>query len=373
MNWNNRHIGSGSWPVLLVVLCSFFTAGFVPGATPARATEIAVHETNFPGLPRYKQTQTADALVQAGVQSMRLFMFWNTIEPNPGAFNWSRWDQTLALLEGRGITPLVCVYTAPAWAKPAGSAINALPDPQAFRAFFTAAVSRYAGRVPTWEVWNEPDLNSYARDLKYVDLLGVAREVVDEYDPAAQLMLGSLCGDPVLGLDIGYTLAHYYQLGAGPLMDIVSFQFYPATFDAAGADAFHQRIEIVRQVMAAANDGAKPLIVGEAGLHLIPTPEEEAAGQAKAEYLHATYPGMSLNTLKYAYWGEIWGGREAQIVAYMDYFFPLVAAEGVPVCHWAQGTWLLLDWSWLMFTKPNGQLYLASSYWAVARANGAAP
>jgi hypothetical protein len=112
--------------------------------------------------------------VSAGAGAIKIPLFWNEIAPakkprrfspaNPAdpAYNWASLDTQLRLVHAHGLTPIVYIAGAPAWAfaKVDGAS---RADPAQYRAFALAAVRRYSGHTPGmprvryWQAWNEPN------------------------------------------------------------------------------------------------------------------------------------------------------------------------------------------------------------------------
>jgi hypothetical protein len=94
----------------------------------------------------------ASEMSSLGVNWEREDLSWETIEPQRGVFDWSRWDQTVAAAKANGITILPIVGYAPSWSSPT--------DAAGYAEFVKAAVARYgpgtSANLQWWELWNEP-------------------------------------------------------------------------------------------------------------------------------------------------------------------------------------------------------------------------
>ncbi|MFN8122256.1 MAG: cellulase family glycosylhydrolase [Thermoleophilia bacterium] len=126
-------------------------------------------------------------VAETGAKVTRVDLFWKDVaptrpadpaDPADPAYDWSRMDAILGGFAAKGITPIVDVFNAPAWATGGTTTVGALtpynsipPDPQAFADFMRAASTRYSGtysaggatlpRVVHWELWNEPNLKLF--------------------------------------------------------------------------------------------------------------------------------------------------------------------------------------------------------------------
>lgn len=129
-----------------------------------------------------------DLLETTGVTTTRVDLFWNAIagptrpaaptDPNDPSYDFARADVIIQGLAERGITPIVSVYSTPAWSS--GGAVDAIgppinrlaPDPKDYGDFMGAVAARYSGgfagpggqalpEVRFYEVWNEPNLDGF--------------------------------------------------------------------------------------------------------------------------------------------------------------------------------------------------------------------
>jgi hypothetical protein len=112
-------------------------------------------------------------MTSLGVNWAREDLSWSDVEPQPGVFDWSSFDRTVADARASGITILPIVGYAPAWTSPT--------DATAYAAFVKAAVERYGpstkANLRWWELWNEPYF-SYAWAQKTSEPEAYARDVV---------------------------------------------------------------------------------------------------------------------------------------------------------------------------------------------------
>jgi len=181
---------------------------------------------------RYQQA------LSAGARWTRWPFYWYTIERQPGVFDYSAVDQVVNADLGRGLRINAILMGTPTWAATATAAIQQAPggrygvfalggaettppknlslpvfadgtdipgpgkaiNPENYWARFVYnTVKRYAPRIQTWEVWNEPDLGppsmfrfwSGSR-ADYVRLLKVAYLAAKAADPDARVLFGAL-------------------------------------------------------------------------------------------------------------------------------------------------------------------------------------
>ncbi|HET6379239.1 MAG TPA: glycosyl hydrolase [Methylocella sp.] len=148
-------------------------------------------------------------LAQAGVKWLRGFYEWQTIEPKEGEWRWGLPDALAADAKANDLQLLgVLAYLAP-WAS-SGGGTRAFPlkNPQYWRDYVTAAVSRYSGTINDWEVWNEFN-GSFAVNgtpAVYANLVRDAYDAAKKIDPEVRI------GISAANFDIGFLNA---AIGAG--------------------------------------------------------------------------------------------------------------------------------------------------------------
>src|SRR5262249_50200524 len=140
-----------------------------------------------------------DMVTALGLRLIRTDIFWHEVEVEPGRYNWGRYDELVAKLRARGITPLlILAYSNPLYAR---SLTGNLDRPEtayeapveqtarsAFVAFAQAAAARY--RDVIWEIWNEPN-HFFGRPVqiqRYVQLAMDSCEAIRSVDPNAPVI-----------------------------------------------------------------------------------------------------------------------------------------------------------------------------------------
>jgi O-antigen ligase len=219
-------------------------------------------------------TVLADTEAQ-GIRWVRFTLPWDAIEPVRGQFDWAAPDAVFAeLAKHPGLSPLVVLNRAPAWARDAGDAGNPLAPPHErsdFGAFAAAVARRYGDRLRYYQVWHEPNIAPHwgAREADPAGYLGLLREAAVQIraaDADAQIVLAALAPTTEAGganlSDITF-LEALYGLGARDWFDIAAAQPYgfSAPPDAA-ADAGQlnfARAGLLRAVMERHDDGRTPL------------------------------------------------------------------------------------------------------------------
>src|SRR5689334_5357110 len=131
-----------------------------------------------------------------GAKWDRFPLYWNEIQPSPnGPLDFSKVDPIVAADVARGIKVQGILLGAPTWATTDGK-LNL----DAWSRFVREAVTRYRGRVASWEMWNEPDMLdgdgkgrywSWGVD-GYADLLKSGYRAAKAADPSATVLMAGL-------------------------------------------------------------------------------------------------------------------------------------------------------------------------------------
>jgi hypothetical protein len=119
------------------------------------------------------------AIADTGAQFVHIDVDWNQIapttepeewqptEPSDPHYNWSSLDPLVTEAVQAGLTPVLMVDSAPAWAQRTCNSQLCSPIPAKLAAFTTAAARRYSGEfdglplVRYWQGWNEPNLSLF--------------------------------------------------------------------------------------------------------------------------------------------------------------------------------------------------------------------
>jgi polysaccharide biosynthesis protein PslG len=213
-----------------------------------------------------------DKLAAAGVRWVRIDVAWDGIEDSiKGARNpWyiGMVDFCVNQARARGLSVLVTLWLTPGWAN--GGQSNKVPPtrPQDYADFAQWAASYWRGRVAAWEVWNEPDPSQsfwQGTVQQYVSLLQAAYPGFKAGDPAAKVVLGAPASN-----DDGW-IGQIYARGARDSFDVLATHPYQGLADAPpehpddGHRWWFTHLPVVRNLMTAYGDGAKPVWFTEFG------------------------------------------------------------------------------------------------------------
>ena len=170
-----------------------------------------------------------DRMATSGVESVRIAVRWNELQPYPSAAavppaeavrfrdaggvptDFAATDALVAAAAQRGLAILPVLQATAGWAaRRTGDATSPPRDPATFRRFLAALVERYGPRgslwverpelprvpIRDWQVWNEPNIIRYWSEQpfarSYVRLLRAAHAALHTADPGVTVVLAGL-------------------------------------------------------------------------------------------------------------------------------------------------------------------------------------
>jgi len=158
-----------------IVLLSTLAALALSAAAPASAatSQVTFFEAPTALQDASSRDSTLDEIKALGSDGIRVLVSWNRVAPDPtvkskptfdaadpAAYGerWAPYDAIVDAARARGLQVLFTVTGgAPYWATASGRDAITKPDADEFQAFTTALGRRYADRVDTWSIWNEPN------------------------------------------------------------------------------------------------------------------------------------------------------------------------------------------------------------------------
>ena len=185
-----------------------------------------------------------------GVKAIRLWdshgSLWRNVQPSYNSWDFRYIDKYVRIAQGYGSDIVLTLGFPPSWAssRPNEDSIHglgaaAMPTSlDEWNAYVRKVVTRYKGKIQFYEIWNEPafsDIESTVDDsgkagffsgssAEMVKLASQAKQIIDEIDPAAQVLSPPMTGH-YQGLK---RLDAYLKSGGASSFDILSFHFYLA-------------------------------------------------------------------------------------------------------------------------------------------------
>jgi len=247
-----------------------------------------------------KRERQVQLIAEAGFHWIRQEFQWEDIEVHgkgdyvdrrndpAGVDAWAKYDHIVDLAERYGLEIIARLSNPPAWSRALGDAGGSLAPPDDindYGDFVAAVVSRYAGRVRFYQMWNEPNIypewgEAPVDPEAYTELLCHAYGRAKEADPEAVVLSGALA--PTLALDERnfndlVFLQRMYDAGAGDCFDILSMQGYglwsgPTDHRQRPTMINYARNVLVRDMMVQNGDENKAIWISE--MNWNPVPDE---------------------------------------------------------------------------------------------------
>ena len=253
---------------------------------------VGVHTRLTDEVEAWKIQRTLRMVREMGAPWIVEYFPWPYIEPREGDFNWRHADIVINHAENQGLTVIARLGWVPRWARPEGQSGENQAEEQettltyldaeqydAFAEFVAEFVARYRGRVNHIIIWNEPNL-SFEWGYRAVDPEGYVQLLREVYvrahaaNPDVVVMAGALAPtleseDSAAGMNDLIYLERMYEAGASSHFDALAAHAYghtaPPDAPPAPDEINFRRVELLREVMVAYGDAAKPIYVTEAG------------------------------------------------------------------------------------------------------------
>jgi hypothetical protein len=274
----------------------------------------------------WKREETVRMAREAGIGWAKQQFIWAEIEPQPGRFEWQKYDAIVNLCASYGLQIVARLDGAPNWSRQDDTMPGRPPDDFAdYGEFVYRFVEHYQGRVRYIQIWNEPNLyiewgNRPVDPAGYVELLRIAYQRAKDADPNVYVLSAPLAitlGEPHpepgkwrAMNDLQY-LEEMYQAGAAPYFDILSANAFgmdlPPEDPPSAAKLNFSRVYLQRKIMEKYGDEGKPVWFNEYGWNAAPEsfPPEALTWKRVSEEEQARY---TLRGIEYARENWPWAG-----------------------------------------------------------------
>ncbi len=258
----------------------------------------------------HKREEAIRLIAEAGIQWIRQEFAWEDIEIHgKGDFEdrrhephkpaWEKYDHIVDLAEKYDLKIMARLSNPPAWTRALTDTVGAFAPPDDltdYGDFVQTVVSRYRGRIPAYQIWNEPNIypewGEYPISAEeYTALLKEGYSRVKAADPEAIVVMGALAATIELdrvrrydangglispgGLSDVLFLQQMYRAGAAPYFDVLAMQGYglwsgPTDRRMQPRVLNFSRPLYIRDVMVRNGDAHKPIWLSELGWNVVP-------------------------------------------------------------------------------------------------------
>ncbi|GAA1462083.1 cellulase family glycosylhydrolase [Williamsia maris] len=211
-----------------------------------------------------------------GIDLLRLDLAWPILEPAPGLWNWAPVDRVVDAAKSYGIEVLGILDYTPGWASDDPTSISQRPSSAATYGDFAGRVAEhYAGRIGTYEIWNEPNGGFFFRPgpdpAFYTAMLASAYRAIKAADPDTTVLGGAVATavDSDTTMNGRKFVSAMYAAGAGRYLDALSVHpySYPGSYsaDPTNAESAMRMVADMYSIMRRHGDGAKKIWATELG------------------------------------------------------------------------------------------------------------
>ncbi|MHB8894252.1 MAG: beta-galactosidase [Candidatus Geothermincolia bacterium] len=324
----NKRLASVVIAVAATALIACSCASKNPGTGKLPSAEIC--GMHLQPKPAEQYEQVFAQMQDLGVRWVRWSTHWATIEPNPGAYDWSGLDAIVAGAAKHNMKLLVTLRAISLWGSvrvpvnTGRSGYHAASPPKdmgRYSAWVTAVTARYAGKVGAWQIENEPNAKAFwdGTTDEYVSLLTSGYAAAHRGDPnAVVLAAGLACGfSSMAPADVKReSLGEWFNA----ILDSKSYDaldlhdYYPPSAGNQWGLTFGQYIGWAREWMKA-KGVTSPLWMSEAGIssEAVRTPTitvgftpAQQAADLKLVYSQAAVQGIS-----HVFWIKLLDSPEA--------------------------------------------------------------
>jgi hypothetical protein len=221
--------------------------------------------------------RTMAAIAATGARVLRQSFYWSVIEPEPGRYDFSLYDDYVAAAARANLSVLPILYDPPAFrsARPTTGARRGTYPPANYSdfAYFAARLVRRYGPVGefwqrhpelpqlpirSWQVWNEPNIPanwpSGPNPAEYAAMLRTVGDGIKAVDSGARVITAGL-NESELGIKLVPFLREMYRAGAKGSFDALALHPY-----APGSDLVMAQIDRAVREMQRNRDTARTLV-----------------------------------------------------------------------------------------------------------------
>jgi hypothetical protein len=274
--------------IILIFLLSQLTAPRLrvmlenpPKTMQSAQPKVCVHTDLIHEPPESSIQMSLQLIREMGAPTIVEFFPWAYIERSPDVYDWNQPDLIMKHAQNQGIKIIARMGFVPEWARPKDTTFNTIDEDGLahFAEFVADFATRYAGRIDHIIIWNEPNLAfewgfESTDPARYIEMLKAVYAPLHQANPNITVLAGALAptlepeGSPH-GLDDLLYLQGMYDNGAKDYFDALAIHTYGFTTPPDAPPDPRQlnfrRAELLRDIMVANGDGAKPAYITESG------------------------------------------------------------------------------------------------------------
>jgi len=200
------------------------------------------------------RVRTFASLAKSGVRYLRTDFDWSSLEIQRGVWKFDVMDRVVADAEKAGIQLLPLLGYGTGFANPAHEHLTEWTN------YVQTVLTRYRGKFPVVEVWNEPNLGGFwmkPSPENYAKLLKATYDAVKAVSPQTRVAISGFSQVP---LDF---IEKIYKAVGKDCFDIMNV--HPYSWPIPPEGSLDVNIDQLRKLMAKYGDGDKPIWITEIG------------------------------------------------------------------------------------------------------------
>jgi hypothetical protein len=202
----------------------------VTASLPASARDVRIRQALFGMHDNTDGLASLETLHEGWVRFWDSSVRWDQIETSPGTYQWAHLDALVDQAQSHHAQMTIVVAMTPRFysSQPTNVPVSRIDR---YRAFVRRLMTRYRGRVGSYQVWNEPNISTYwtGTPHRMARLTKVMHDVRDAVDPKARVIAPSMVTR--LPFELTGMSAYLNQRVGGRAVwryvDAVAFSLYP--------------------------------------------------------------------------------------------------------------------------------------------------
>lgn len=289
------------------------------GSTIGRMLGVSTHMKQSAGQDARRDFEF-DAYQALGGIRIREDYHWHKLEPADDEWHFEAVSEQVTMARERGVEILAMLAYGVEWAMPSGE--HSTIDPLAYADYAAAVAAELCADVPSFEIWNEPNLDRFWKPLPdpahYGELLKAAHDAIKTACPEARVLTAGFASFDFVHPDqrwwfLREMYAHHPDLCAS----FDALALHPYTFaqepppeadlvigGVVAAEGQRRMVAVARSILAEMGCPERPIWFTEMGW-----PSYALSEQRQALYLARSVLLAALDGVETTFWYTFWDGK----------------------------------------------------------------
>lgn len=242
--------------------------------------------------------EEVNLITNAGFKWIRVDVTWEQIEKQKGKYDFSRYDKLNKMLQEKGIKQYYVLSYSNKLYENKRSVISE-EGRNAFSKFAKATTYRYKDQGAIWEIWNEPNSETFWNPQPsykpYAELVKKVVPVIKRQDRSSIVVAPAISG---LNAESLSWLKHFFEQDSLKYIDAISVHPYRYSNPETVSEDYAELKKLTNHY----TDKDIPIISGEWGYSIAHTPDQQLTDLKQAEYLVRMFLVNSQNNIPISIW-----------------------------------------------------------------------